>query len=121
MPLKGTQVFRCRGVGRAAQEGREHLDAADVAALVAGEKLRTRMSSIMRARKGLMGSFGSGVLTGVSCLEVGVLAPSILKTERPARYRTPVSWLAQPKQLVRAALSRASGFVQLRERLCLLR
>ena len=48
----------------------------------------------MRARKGLLGSLGYGVLTGVSCLEVGVLDPSILKTERPPRYRAPISWLA---------------------------
>jgi hypothetical protein len=69
------------------------------------------MSSIMRARNGLMGFS----LIGVSCLEVGVLDPSILKTERPPRYSASISWLAYPKQLAplpsRAALSRQSGFV----------
>jgi hypothetical protein len=40
------------------------------------------MSSSMRWRNGLMGLS----LIGVSCLEVGVLDPSILKTERPARH-----------------------------------
>jgi len=40
------------------------------------------MSSSMRWRSGLMGFS----LIGGSCLEVGVLDPSILKTERPARH-----------------------------------
>ena len=57
---------------------------------VAGTKLRTVMSSSMRARSGLMGFS----LIGVSCLEVGVLDPSILKTEGPPRYCTPIRWLA---------------------------
>ncbi|CAN1724183.1 protein of unknown function [Hyphomicrobium sp. 1Nfss2.1] len=73
---------------------------------VAGTKLPTVMSSSMRARSGLMGFS----LIGVSCLEVGVLDPSILKTERPFRYRPPVSWLALPEPLAqtfaRSALPR---------------
>src|SRR5580700_1186394 len=40
------------------------------------------MSSIMRRRNGLMGFS----LIGGSCLEVGVLDPSILKTEHPPRH-----------------------------------
>jgi hypothetical protein len=50
------------------------------------------MSSIMRARSGLMGFS----LIGISCLEVGVLDPSILKTERPPRYPMRFNWLAAP-------------------------
>src|SRR5260221_8355588 len=46
---------------------------------VSGTNLRTLMSSSMRRRSGLMGIS----LIGGSCLEVGVLDPSILKTERP--------------------------------------
>jgi hypothetical protein len=38
----------------------------------------------MRWRNGLVGL----ELIGVSCLEVGVLDPSILKTERPPRHLT---------------------------------
>ena len=49
---------------------------------MAAPSLRTVMSSSMRWRNGLMGFS----LIGVSCLEVGVLDPSILKTERPARH-----------------------------------
>ena len=69
----------------------------------------------MRARSGLMGSFGYGVLIGVSCLEVGVLDPSILKTERPPRYLT-LTQLVTGELSMRhapcgAALSRGSGFV----------
>ena len=62
------------------------------------------MSSIMRARSGLMGSFGYGVLIGISCLEVGVLDPSILKTERPPPYSLPFEWLAPGRcSLIRPA------------------
>ena len=53
-------------------------------------------------------------LIGGSCLEVGGLDPSILKTERPPRHPHP----AQPRyraarhsSSLRAALSRVSGFV----------
>src|SRR5258708_39758173 len=46
---------------------------------VSGTNLRMLMSSSMRWRSGLMGFS----LIGGSCLEVGVLDPSILKTERP--------------------------------------
>src|SRR5712692_3256906 len=46
---------------------------------VSGTNLRMLMSSSMRWRSGLMGLS----LIGSSCLEVGVLDPSILKTERP--------------------------------------
>jgi hypothetical protein len=58
-------------------------------------------------RSGLMGVS----LIGVSCLEVGVLDPSILKTERPARHL--ISAGARPinEHHLRAARSRVSGFV----------
>src|ERR1035438_9061813 len=46
---------------------------------VSGTNLRMFMSSSMRWRSGLMGFS----LIGGSCLEVGVLEHSILKTERP--------------------------------------
>src|SRR6266851_8431691 len=46
---------------------------------VSGTNRRMLMSSSMRWRSGLMGFS----LIGGSCLEVGVLDPSILKTERP--------------------------------------
>jgi hypothetical protein len=46
---------------------------------VSGTNLRMLTSSSMRWRSGLMGFS----LIGGSCLEVGVLDPSILKTERP--------------------------------------
>src|ERR1700693_4426982 len=46
---------------------------------VSGTNLRMLMSSSKRWRSGLMGFS----LIGGSCLEVGVLDPSILKTERP--------------------------------------
>src|SRR5712664_2173273 len=49
---------------------------------VSGTNLRMLMSSSMRWRSGLMGFS----LIGGSCLEVGVLDPSILKTERPLRH-----------------------------------
>jgi hypothetical protein len=45
-------------------------------------KLRTLMSSSIHRRSGLM---GFSLIAG-SCLEVGVLDPSILKTERPLRH-----------------------------------
>ena len=50
---------------------------------VSGTNLRMLMSSSRRWRSGLMGLS----LIGGSCLEVGVLDPSILKTERPPVIR----------------------------------
>jgi hypothetical protein len=51
------------------------------------------MSSIMRRRNGLMGF----VLFGGSSLEVGVLDPSILKTERPPRHPRSIKMVIGPK------------------------
>jgi len=54
-------------------------------------------------RNGLMGL----KLIGVSCLEVGVLDPSILKTERPARHLISVGARPLPEHhLARSALPR---------------
>src|SRR5882672_10890737 len=67
------------------------------------------MSSIMRRRSGLMGFS----LIGSSCLEVGVLDPSILKTERPpvtcARSKSYCGRRNRPT--APPAPSRGSGFV----------
>src|SRR5258707_10889052 len=65
---------------------------------VSGVNLRTLMSSSIRWRSGLMGFS----LIGGSCLEVGVLDPSILKTEHPLRHHRSITWLpsgshAQPR------------------------
>jgi hypothetical protein len=61
------------------------------------------MSSSMRWRNGLMGL----ELIGVSCLEVGVLDPSILKTERPARHLISAGARPFPEhRLARSALPR---------------
>ena len=67
------------------------------------------MSSIMRRRNGLMGFS----LIGGSCLEVGVLDPSILKTETRPVIRAQSKWLPASRHTasVRAAYSRGSGFV----------
>jgi hypothetical protein len=78
MQLERAQLFRRRGVGGTAEQSREPLDGTDVLALrVSGTNLRMLMSSSMRWRSGLMGFS----LIGGSCLEVGVLDPSILKTQ----------------------------------------
>jgi hypothetical protein len=67
------------------------------------------MSSIMRRRSGLMGFS----LIGGSCLEVGVLDPSILKTEHPPRHQRSIKMVTGPNAHGRrpCRLSRASGFV----------
>jgi hypothetical protein len=52
------------------------------------------MSSIMRRRNGLMGFS----LIGGSCLEVGVLDPSILKTEHPPRHPRSIKMVTGPKE-----------------------
>ena len=53
---KRAQIFRRRGVGRAAEEGCESLDVPDIVVAASSRtKLRTLMSSIMRWRSGLMG------------------------------------------------------------------
>ena len=61
-----------------------------------------------------MGSFGYGVVIGVTCLEVGVLYPSILKAERRhplLKVIRLVSADLDPRTAVSAAGSRVSGFV----------
>jgi hypothetical protein len=67
------------------------------------------MSSSMRWRSGLMGFS----LIGGSCLEVGVLDPSILKTERPpvTRVRSNDYCARRNAPDLAAAPSRESGFV----------
>src|ERR1700688_4533254 len=67
------------------------------------------MSSSMRRRSGLMGFS----LIGGSCLEVGVLDPSILKTEHPPRHPRSINVVTALKHTAsgRAAFSRGSGFV----------
>ncbi len=109
MQLERAQLFRRRGIGGTAEEDREPLDGTDILALRIGYELRMFMSSSMRWRSGLMGFS----LIGGSCLEVGVLNPSILKTERPpvtcARSN---DYCGRSNAPDRAAVpSRGSGFV----------
>src|ERR1700732_3378822 len=76
---------------------------------ISGTNLRMFMSSSMRWRSGLMGFS----LIGGSCLEVGVLDPSILKTERPpvTRVRSNDYCARRNAPDLAAAPSRESGFV----------
>ena len=64
---------------------------------------------VMRRGNGLMGFS----LIGGSCPEVGVLNPSILKTERPRRHPRSINLVAGLKDYPsgRSAFSRGSGFV----------
>ena len=64
MQLEGAQLFRTRGAGRAtAEKTGELLDGADILTLrIGGEIVRTVMSSIMRARKRLIGLGFDGVM-----------------------------------------------------------
>src|ERR1700732_1725559 len=66
------------------------------------------MSSIMRRRNGLMGFS----LIGGSCLEGGVLDPSILKTEHPPRHPRSIKMVTGPHTATSVPLSpaRAGSF-----------
>jgi hypothetical protein len=72
------------------------------------------MSASMLRRRSLIGFLCKESVIGGSCLEVGVLDPSILKTERSPRYSMHLFWLARTAALAptpREAHSRESGFV----------
>ena len=100
MQLKAAQVLGRRRVRRAAEEGCEVLDAADVVvAASSATNLRIVMSSIMRRRSGLMASS----VMGCSCLEVRLRTPHP-QTGRPVA----LSCCAAPPA---AAPYRASGLV----------
>ncbi len=78
MQLERAQLFRGRAVGERPRKVASLLTARMYSRCVSGTNLRMLMSSSTRWRSGLMGFS----LIGGSCLEVGVLDPSILKTER---------------------------------------
>jgi hypothetical protein len=74
MQLERAQLFRGRVVGGTAEEDRKPLDGTDVLALRIGYEPAHADVIELRWRSGLMGFS----LIGGSCLEVGVLDPSIL-------------------------------------------
>jgi hypothetical protein len=77
MNLIAAQVItRCR-IRRAPEKLGKGFDVADISCCVCSPNLRTDMSSIMRRRNGLMASAEIVEVMGGSCLEVGVLDPSI--------------------------------------------
>lgn len=90
--LIAAQIFRLGRIGRATEEDREGLDVADVVALgLLAPKRRSIMSSIMRARSGLMAFEVIGDVLRLACSD-----PSILRTLRPSCYRRRFGWLPAP-------------------------
>jgi hypothetical protein len=77
MNLIAAQVLTCCRIRRAPEKLGKGFDVADISCCVFSPNLRTDMSSIMRRRNGLMASAEIVDVMGGSCLEVGVLAPSI--------------------------------------------
>src|SRR5712664_2421468 len=95
MQLKRTQIFSRRSVRGSAQEGSKPLDGTDVLALrIGGEPAHAHVFEHALAQRadGLLAHWGS-------CLEVGVLDPSILKTERPPRHPRSINVVTVPHGL----------------------
>jgi hypothetical protein len=88
LQLESAKLFRGRGVGGTAEEGRQPLDGTDLLALRVGhEPVHAHVFKHALARR------ADEILAhGVSCLEVGVLDPSIFKAERPPVTRA-IKWL----------------------------